>query len=224
MNKHSFHLGLMMNKAQIVSAGTLVFILALGSACTNEAARRSAVDPKRLCDPANPYSCLSTEAASPSSADTGPRGAPKQNNNPVPDNKGPAPAAVAPAPADGAPAPAAPIDPEEARAKAQAEALKEVGKAVECLAGAIGDNIRNQPAKAGETGGGGENGNGGQTAGPYLVVFSKDSFVGIATGSVKKNCFVTSGTAIEVNSAPAKVTEFASQGVNQFLARGVVSV
>jgi hypothetical protein len=35
---------------------------------------------------------------------------------------------------------------------------------------------------------------------------------------------VTSGTVIEVKSAPAKITEFASQGVNQFLARDVVSV
>lgn len=51
----------------------------------------------------------------------------------------------------------------------------------------------------------------------YVISFSKDSFVGIADGSVAKNCFVASGTKIEVKGAPEKVTEFENLGVSQML-------
>jgi len=214
-----------------VIAGAVFATLALSAACTNETSRRSAVDPKRLCDPANPYStCLSTEA-SPSSAN--PMAAPTIGVRKTPpdggggagggDGGGGAGAGAGADPKNAAPAaPAAPPpNPEDERAKAQAEALRGVTGALDELGKALGDKIRNRPNSAGGSGGDGSAAN---SSGTYLVTFGKDSFVGIASGSVTKNCFVTSGTVIEVKSTPAKITEFASQGVNQFLARDVVSV
>ena len=57
-----------------------------------------------------------------------------------------------------------------------------------------------------------------------LVVFKQDSFVAIASQSIVANCFVPSGTKIEVSGDVSAVTQFQSLGVQQNIAFEVVAV
>lgn len=233
MNKNSLNKMQMLLPSSLLSIGSLLLVVSIGAGCTNQPAKRSAVDARRLCNPANPYStCLSTEPAASNSVAAPVLPAPRANNPPreTPDVPVPVvgPDAVPGAGPDAVPVagPAAPspaADPDAARA----EALKEVSKSVGDLGKAIVDNINKGSGGSGSgNGAGGGSGGAGEktTSGGYLVTFSKDSFVGVAEGSVVKNCFIPTGTVVEVKSAPAKVKNFVSLGVNQLLAIGVVSI
>ncbi|MEY2987258.1 MAG: hypothetical protein RJB13_779, partial [Pseudomonadota bacterium] len=194
---HSSDSNIATDTSRFATAGLILMIAALSTACTNEPARRSAVDPKRTCDPANPYSCLATrvttgggspQQAAPSATNNGSNGAPTQTK--VPPEELP-PEELPPEELPG-PSPVVDTSGERDVDAEKAKAIEKLTSAFEELGSAASTAIKN--------GGESKSGDSGDDSKlkPFLVTFSKDSFVGIATGSVTKNCAVTSGTVIEV--------------------------
>lgn len=204
-----------------LSISTIALSVAVLSAagCTNQTSRRSAVDATRFCDPSNPYSCVATAALpAPSASRDNAAALPKSGEDErikkeeeKPKEESSSTPAVPAVPA----APAAPVaQPDPAAEKAKA--LKELTEAIGKVGDAVTDNINKggRPAPAKDE----------SKAQPYVITFTKDSFVGVADGTVSKNCFVSAGTALEVGAEPVKVTNFASLGVDQQMAQGVVTV
>ena len=214
---------------------SVIGIVVLGgvfAACTPEPARRSAVDSASRCsnNPERPVyqgNCLRTQAVQ-ESEDTAGREPRKEtpatvdSRPPVDSPAGMPPAGSRPAPAVKpaagggepvtAPAPAAPpaaSDPDAQKADA-----------IEAITDAINKHGDEAVAGIEKAINGRGSGSGSSQTPPhkvYVVTFNKDSFIGIADGSVVRNCFVGSGSVIEVKGQPQKVTEFSSMGVNQYV-------
>lgn len=219
--KHAFNFRTSSHIA--LPAMVLASAVLFAAGCTNETSRRSAVDSTRFCDPSNPYSCVATAGLpAPSASRDNPITRPKEDevvavkkDDEKPKENGPSTPAASPVPA-APPAPAAPVAQPADPAAEKAKALKELTEAIGKVGDAVADNIKKGGTPASEKEG--------TKAQPYMVTFTKDSFVGVADGTVSKNCFISAGTSIEVSSAPERVTNFSSLGVDQNLAKGVVTV
>ena len=225
------------NSSTLVKKSQLIYpAIVLGSvfaACTPEPARRSAVESSKLCssDPDRSVwagTCLATQASTA-------RGSGNSKGGGVPEAApaaaapaAAAPAAAAPAapevvPAEKNPPAAAPVAVDTDPAAQNAAVVREVIKGIEGATPGIVDGLGQVL-----NGGGAKPGTPAKTetegASTYVVTFSKDSFVGIADNSVIKNCFVSSGSVLQVKGEPKKITEFSSLGVSQYVTGETIDV
>lgn len=221
----------LVKKSQLVYSA--IIFGSVFAACTPEPARRSAVEASKLCtnDSDRPVwagTCLATQASTANgSYDSTPAtNPPPAKNGPIDESQQSPPGESKPKtkqpPAPVAGNPTSPVVTKPAvggntdSAAQNAAVINEVTKGIKDATPAIMDGLGQvlngggakpkTPAKTGT-----------QAGASYVVTFSKDSFVGIADDSVIKNCFVSSGSVLEVKGEPRKITEFSSLGVSQYV-------